>query len=275
MKDALLVLLQLGLFGLASAALVRPSLRRKTAFALLGGAAAALIGGLLTEGPRTLDLVHHYSAYDGNRIIWKPFPVETVESAPLLWGLVTLGFALPWAFWFLATSNRSDEQQPDSPLAAIGTPLLLAWSGLALILGWQVTAAPEALVEPVGFDRVLLPASIAAAIRLSYALRKVLPTILWLSLFVTTSRGPLAVFGVLATQNAWGTSMDVRNVDKIASPIDQKAMRLAEGTWEQLAWVVAGPHLFVFPALYMLSLVGISFGITMWITHPPGPRPTA
>ncbi|MEO0480668.1 MAG: hypothetical protein AAF196_14405 [Planctomycetota bacterium] len=268
MIDFLLVLIQLAVLSLCAAALVRPALRRPAALSLAAVAALALLGGVL-GGDRELQLSHRYSAYDGKSIAWKAFPTELVTAPGYAFGLVVLAFALPWAVWFLRSAPRPD--RPASAATApvsIVPPLLLAWSGIALVLGLQKTAAPSVLVQPVGFDRVLLPASIAASVSFAYRFRKVLPSILWLSLFVTAVRSPIAIIGTLATKNGLGTTLDVRNVVKIASPLTQQPMKLEPASTEQLGWVLWGPNLLAMPAFYMLSLGGIAFGVTMWITHP-------
>ena len=270
MLDFALVLLQLACFGLTATALVRPAFAQRAAYVLLGSTALALIAGF-SSGERTLELVHRFSAYDGKRVAWKAFPTETVTAPGYLWGLVVAAFAVPWAL-FLLRRARLASTAGAGVAPSITAPLLLAWSGLALILGLEKTAAPEVLVQPVGFDRVLLPASIAASVGLAYRFRKVLPCLMWLSLFVTAVRAPIAIFGTLATTRGLGTSLDVRSVDKIASPLTQQPLRLEAASSEQLGWLIWAPNLIAMPAFYMLSLGGIAFGVTMWITHPDTSR---
>ena len=108
----------------------------------------------------------------------------------------------------------------------------------------------------------------AASVLLAHAHRRVVMVLAWLAVFVTFVRTPLVVFATLVTQNGWGTSFDVRGITRFANPLAQSALDVATGSPEQLGWLIWGPHLLVMPAIYMLSLGGIGFAVTMFVTHP-------
>ena len=53
-----------------------------------------------------------------------------------------------------------------------------------------------------------------------------------------------------------------------ANPLQQIAQRVAEGSPEQLGWLIWAPNLLIMPGLYLMSLSGVAFGITMFVLHP-------
>jgi hypothetical protein len=254
--------------GLA-AGLVQPRWRRRAASLIL--AAGVLAAGLAVLGPspRTLDVEHRFAAFEGPEIRSTAFVTEQVTASGFGWGLVVLGFCAGWALWLRWTAA------PPGAASSIGDrvhpfwgPICLAWSLLALQLVLEKVAAPAGLVGPLGVDRAVLPAALSASVLLAYAHRRVVLVLAWLAVFVTFVRTPIVVFATLATQNDWGTSFDVREITRFANPLAQAPLTVAQGSPEQLGWLIWGPHLIVMPAIYMLSLGGIGFAVTMFVTHP-------
>ena len=68
----------------------------------------------------------------------------------------------------------------------------------------------------------------------------------------------------------FGTSLDVHGIVDFADPFRQIPMRVVAHSSDQLAWLLWGPHLLVFPALYLLSAGGIAFAVAQFVLHPPG-----
>ena len=134
-------------------------------------------------------------------------------------------------------------------------------------------AAAVGLVTPLAFDRALFPACIAACFLLAIQIRRVPLVLAWLSVLVTFGRLPLALFGTFATQREFGTSLDVHSITMFVDPFAQSPVQVAQQSSEQLAWLIWLPNLLVMPALYMLSLSGIAFAITMFVTHPHSADP--
>jgi hypothetical protein len=64
-------------------------------------------------------------------------------------------------------------------------------------------------------------------------------------------------------------------VRDIVNPMTQLQFdpRLQPGSAEQQFWLIWLEHVIVFPALYLLSLTGIAFGVWMFHRHGPAPRP--
>ncbi len=280
MTDLILTLVQLAAVAGPAAALVVPRWRNPVALMLLvlaGGAlAAAPLSG--TDGVQHLQVVHYFAAYERNEIAFHAFPVGWEKAPSWLWGVVFAGFCLIWA-----TVCRVLRPRPHDALAqrrlgesvpAFVLPLLLAWSAIAWKLLLEKCAAPAALVAPVGWERMLFPPCFAAAILIAHRVRRVLASLLWLVVFVTVARLPVVVFGTLATIKHWGTSVDVHGTVEFANPFAQIAIAVEPGSVEQMAWLLWGPHLLVFPALYMLSLLGVAFATVMIVTHPPKPSPS-
>ncbi|MBK8976913.1 MAG: hypothetical protein IPM29_13420 [Planctomycetes bacterium] len=274
MPDPLLVLAHLLALALCALALVLPAWRGRAATVVgvlaLAAAAAALAG----PASRTAQVVFRFAAFEGANIVWKPFVVETVTAAGHAFGMSALVFALPWCAFLLGRrpGGASGAGRHGAGVHPFWGPLLLAWSAVALQLAFEKTAAPHGLVEPAGLERALLPPSLAAAALLALRIRKVLPTFLWLAVFVTVARLPLAIWGTLATREQLGTSLDVHTVTRFANPFAQVAMHVDAGSNEQLAWLVWAPNLLILPGLYMLSLGGVAFAVVMWAVHAPRRR---
>ena len=269
MLDVLAVLVHLAVaLGLA-AGLVQPTWRRRIAALVLAAGAAALVLALVGPSPRELAVEHRFAAFVGPEIRSTAFVTEQVSAPGFLWGLVALAFCGGWALWLRRSAS------PDGARADIGAgvhpfwgPICLAWSLLALQIALEKVAAPAGFVGPIGVDRAVLPGALAASVLLAHAHRRVVMVLAWLAVFVTFVRTPLVVFATLATQNGWGTSFDVRGITRFANPLAQSPLDVATGSPEQLGWLIWGPHLLVMPAIYMLSLGGIGFAVTMFVTHP-------
>ncbi|MEE9127059.1 MAG: hypothetical protein V3U11_07950 [Planctomycetota bacterium] len=240
-------------------ACVRPLVRSRVAALLAGlGLAAGAHAILAGSSPRSLTITSIAPAYDQLDIVRKAFQVDQVTAPGFAWGLLCAVFALGWAAWAWRSRDRG-------PSAAFGAPLALAWTGLALILLLQKAAAPEGLLVPfdLGPDRVLVPATLAAALRLAARAPRILHMVLYLSLFLGVTRVVVGIFATLATQHAWGTHLDVHRIDYIAAPVHGMPLELAPGSSQQLAWLVWFPHMLILPAIYMMSFGGIAFGVMM------------
>lgn len=274
MTPILVGLAHTGVLIALAAALVSPRLRRPVARAVLALGALALATGILAGGPRTLEIQAAIASFRDNAVVLADHPVETVTAPAWAFGLVALAFG---ALWFvvlgaLDRSTRSEAGRPPPPGAGarpFAHPMLLAWSGIALVLAFEKTAAPAALVQPVGFERAILPAAVAAATLFAIRLRSFLWSFIWLSLFVSVARWPIAAFGTWATQGRHGTSLDVHSIENFANPFAQQPLRVVPHSTEQLAWLLWGPNLLILPALYLLSTGGIAFAVAMFVLHPP------
>ena len=262
MLGALITIHVLLFFALA-AAIAAPGLRRGVAAVLLGIVGLVCLGAGVMEGSveRTLDITHRFSAYVDLKVENKEFAIETTRAPGYVWGLVTAAFALCWAAWLgLACPRPADKRR----VGALGEPLALAWTGAALQIGIQKAAAPMFLLGPFDLapDRVLFPATLAAAFLLARPGRKILHLFLYLTLFIAVTRLPLAVFGTLATRGAWGTHLDVHNTVYFVPPgagTEIGAIETAAGGNEQLFWLIWAPHLIVYPFFYLMSTGGFSF----------------
>ncbi|MHC5065810.1 MAG: hypothetical protein ACYTG5_17740 [Planctomycetota bacterium] len=263
----MLVLAQVLCFLLIAIALVRPASRALAALILALSALGALAAASMSGGAsRELEITHSFVAFVGNEIRDKAFPIETCQASASLWLLIWAGFALIWASWAWLRRARPGQEKPGShPFWA---PLLLALSGCALSLAWEKAAAPAELVRPASFDRVLVPASLAAVILLAQRCRGLMLTLSWLTLFVSICRIPLALFSTLASQRSWGTSLDIHSIQVFANPFVQYPVEVTAGSSEQFAWLIWAPQLIIYPSLYMLSFGGIAFAAVMFVTHP-------
>lgn len=244
-----------------AAALIHPPWRPRAAAVLAVLAAASLSAAALALGaePRTLDVTHSFTAYIGNELDHKDFPIETTTAGAWAWPLVAAAWCGLWAA--LLWRIRRREGRPIGASHPFWTPLLFAWSGLAAILVLEKSAAPSSLVQTFAFDRILFPVTVAAALLLALRCRSVMLTLSWLTLFMTLTRLPLVIFGTLATQGHWGTSLDVHSMVHFANPLAQRVQVVEPGSTEQLGWILWAPHLLVFPALYMMSAGGFALAL--------------
>ncbi|MHC4079312.1 MAG: hypothetical protein ACYTGW_19430 [Planctomycetota bacterium] len=261
--SVLLGCLQVGAFLAIALACLRPGARRPVAALLLVLAVAALSHAILAgDAPRTLTITSTTQAYKELDVVRKEFVLDEVTAPAWRWGLLCAMFALGWAAWAWRYRDAGVAARPSH---AFGAPLALAWTGLALILLLQKAAAPEGLLVPfdLGPDRVLVPATLAAALLLALAAPRILHMVLYLSLYIGVTRVALGIFATLATQQQWGTHLDVHSIDFIATPIRAVPLELLPGSTPQLSWLVWVPHMLIFPAIYMMSLGGIGFGVMM------------
>ncbi|MCC6784342.1 MAG: hypothetical protein IT457_15980 [Planctomycetes bacterium] len=277
MLDVLLALLQTAVFCAIATAFLLPALRRKVAWSILALGALALLGGLLAGGTRRLDVSAAFPTFRTNQIGLFDFPIETVEAPGFAFGLVCLLFLGLWAAVLLWIDRRTwppGELRPaaGSGVPPFGLPLLLAWSGIAFILALEKTAAPAGLVRPVPFDRVIFPASIAAAALLAIRLRSVMPALLWVCLLVSAARWPIAAIATWVSEAGLGTSLDVHSITDFANPFAQVPVHVLPRSGEQFAWLIWAPQLLLLPAFYLFSAGGIAFAVAMFVLHPPEGR---
>lgn len=268
----MLTLLQLTCLCCLALGILRPTNRASVALLLAISALGAVIFAVFSAGQeRSLELTHSFVAFIGNEIKDKQFPIETVVApatwAPLCW----LGFSLPWALWMWRRRPKSAANA--DPCHPFWVPLTLAVTGCALSLAWEKAAAPTELIDPVPFDRYLVPATFVGAVLLAQRCRSLPLTLSWLILLVTMCRLPLVLFSTLASQNSWGTSLDVHSIMVFANPLMQYPVEVTAASSEQFAWLIWGPHLFVYPSLYMLSFGGIAFAAVMFAQHPKPESP--
>ena len=262
---AMLAIVQILSYVAIAGAAVSPVWRRPVSLWLLTAAAASLCAAALAWGTeRTLQISHAYPAYVGLEVRQKSFPIEELSGVPgPYWGLVCALFCLPWAVW-------AWRGQGGTPSRSFGPPLILGLSGVALQLLLEKAAAPGSLVAPfdLGPDRVMLPATVAGALLLARPGLKIIHLILYLSVFVAVGRLPVAVFGTLATQNHWGTHLDVHGTTFFAPPGSASiagGLEVTPGDPAQLFWLVWAPHLLIFPGLYLMSTGGLAFLKLMWL----------
>lgn len=247
--------LQLTAFVIVAVAALRPTLRVRGLVALLGIAGATIALALSEDGPRSLEISHQFTAYVKYTVQQKTFQVETVSGIPALrWGLLLAGFCVGWATWLFI-------QRDGEPARAFGMPLALCWTGCGLQLLLEKAAGPVELFLPFNQapDRALFPATIVGALLLARPGRKIHHLVFYLCLFVSVTRLPLAVFGTLATQNSWGTHLDVHGATYFVPPFGGIGIEARPGDSQQLRWMVWAPHLIFYPAIYMMSTGGVAF----------------
>ncbi|MCA8941859.1 MAG: hypothetical protein KDB80_04800 [Planctomycetes bacterium] len=261
MLVALQVLIQIAIAG----ALLRPVYRGRVAVGTALLAVVAAVSALVVAGdqPRTLEVTHKFSAYVGNELGNKDFPIETTEAPAAAWLLLVAGFLALWTvvLWLL----RPRPGREPGTMHPFWVPMVLAWTSSALVLGLEKTAAPSELVRFFAFDRGLFFTTVAAAVLLAERCRSVFLTLSWMSLFVTLTRLPLALFGTFATRHEWGTSLDVHSIEHFANPLVQRTVSVEPASTEQLAWLIWAPHLLVLPALYMMSTSGFALGRLLFL----------
>ena len=271
MVDFLLAAVHVLALAAIATGLVVPTWRGRIAAGVAVVAVAALVAALAGPESRTLEVVHRYAGYDQLDYGLQSQVVDSVQADGLWWGLVVAVFLGLWALVLRATAVAPGQVVPlGHRMHPFFAPLLLAWSGCAAVLLLEKTAAPAGLVDPIPLERALLPAAIAACALLARQLKSFFVVFLWLALFVTAARLPIAAFGTWATYEGFGTSLDAHTIETIANPFGDPPfpMELEPGSREQLTWLVWAPQLLILPALYMLSLAGIAFAVVMFVTHP-------
>lgn len=264
--DALIVCLHLAAYLALGLGLPLPRLRRPAILLLLAAGAAGVAHGLTGPAERTLETVHTYAGFEGAslEISMVAFPTGTVQAPGWQWPLPFAAFALFWAVYLRLLGQRT-------PRAPLWTALGFAWSATAVWLGMQMLAAPSAVVHPVGIDRFLFPAGIALAIGAGRTCSGLLTLFVTISVGTIAARFPAALWSKYASDHQLGTSLDIHRVVDIVNPMTQLQFepRLAPGSPEQQFWLIWLEHVLVFPALYLMSLLGIAFCVHMFTKHGP------
>jgi len=262
MLDFLLVTVQvLGSLGICLA-IAWPRARPAVAIGLAALGLAALIAALSSEDERSLTVTASFPAYDNLYIVATPFPVDEVTAPGHIWGLLTAAFAGLWALWAWARRGRPTP-------GPFTLPLIMAWTSTALWLALEKSAAPAVLVQPAGLDRFLWPATLVAGLILADRCERVVHLILYLSLFIALGRLPIAVLSVLASNNHWGTTLDISSITLFANPMVQQPIEVATGSTDQHLWLIWLQHLVMMPGFYMMSIGGIAFATFLYLKHAP------
>lgn len=270
--DILFALLHLAAYFALGIALAVPRSRGPLAVLVAAVGVATLAFAVLGQGQRELEVLRYFPAYeeDGFEIVARAFSVDRTSAPGWQWGAVFAAFALLWAAVLWALRGVAQ------PRNAFLGPVLLAWSGAAVILLMQKTAAPAAVVQPVGLERALFPACLAAAILLGRLCTRFLHVLLYLCLMIFAARFPVALFSKLASDGHWGTALDVHTITAFVNPLAGLQVEAAPGSPEQQGWLIWSWHLMFVPSMYLMSLGGIAFAVFMFVKHPPpGPRPAA
>lgn len=245
-------------------------LRPAAALVLLLAAAAALAAGFLAPGERTLAITHTFAGYEPG-LHYEPSAVDFVvdhATAPgWQWAAAFAAYALPWALLLWALRRR---QAPANPFLL---PLLAAWTGIAAWLWMQLRAAPAAVVQPFGLERILFPAGLSLTILAARHAKALLPMLAQLSVGVVAMRLPVALFSKLASDRSWGTSLDTHSVTEFLNPMNQLQVHTTPGSSEQQFLLIWCQHLIVMPALFMLSYAGVGIGLFLYFRHGPNARP--
>jgi len=266
--DVLLLLLHLAAWLGLSFGLVLPNARR-TACALLAIAAIAGLALGIGGSERTLTTVHTYAGFDGSahEVSMVAFPTGTVTAPGWQWPLVFAGFAALWILVLVRLGRRPVR-------SALLLPLAFAWSATAAWIGMQLLAAPAALVQPVGLDRFLWPAGLAGALLAARTAQRFFGLFATIAAVTMMARLPAAVFSKVASDRGLGTVLDVSTVRDIVNPMTQMQFdpRLVPGSGEQQFWLIWLEHVIFFPAVHLMSLLGIAFGAWMFHRHGDDPK---
>jgi hypothetical protein len=267
--DALLTVLHLVAWIALGLAVAVPAVRRAAVGALLLAAIAGVVAGLLSPEPRRLETLHTYAGFEGMafEVSMVSFPTGSFEAPGWQWPLPFAAFAVVWCAVLLALRRRL----PANPLLL---PLLLAWSATATWLAMQWLAAPSATVQPVGLDRFLWPAGLAAALLAARAATTFVQLFVLVAAATMLARLPAALFSKYASDARLGTVLDVHTIRDIVNPMTQMQFepRLALDSGQQQFWLIWLQHVIVFPAIHLLSLLGIAFGAWMVHRHPDSAR---
>lgn len=268
--EVLLVCLHLATYLALGLALPLPRLRRLAVAVLLVAATASVAHGLLGPAERTLTTVHGYAGFEATafEVSMVEFPTGTHTAPGWQWPLPFALFALGWALWL----RRLGDATPRGP---IRTALAFAWTATATWLLMQVLAAPAALVQPVGIDRFLFPAGLALAILAARTSAGLLPLFVTISAGTIGARLPAALFSKYASDAGIGTCLDISTIVDIVNPMTQMQFdpRLVAGSGAQQFWLIWLEHVIVFPAVYMLSYLGVAFCVYMFHRHGPETEP--
>ena len=264
--DALIACLHGAAFAALAIALAVPRARKIAMVMLVVGAAAGVVDSVMTGGERTLTTVHTYAGYEGSSFEVSMVSYETgIVSAPgWAWPLPFAAFALAWMLALRFLGDRL-------PKHALAWPLAFAWSATAAWLGMQRLAAPGVVVQPFGLDRFLFPAGVSVAILAGRACKTLLPMFVTIGLSTIAARLPAALFSKLASDLQLGTSLDISTVRNIVNPMTQVQInpRLEPGSGQQQFLLIWLEHVIIFPAIYLMSLLGIGFAVFMFDKHGP------
>lgn len=262
--DVTLTCLHLAAYLVLALALPIPRLRGVAILVLAVAATAGLATGLMAPGERTLQTVHTYAGYAGGdmEVSMVRFPTGTVTAPGWQW---PLPFALFAAFW-LTVLFRSKDRPLGKPWL---WPLLFAWTATAAWLGMQTLAAPELLVQPVGLDRFLWPAGLAASLLAARTATKALPLFVLVSSTILLARLPAALFSKFASDGKLGTCLDVSSVIHIVNPMTQMQFEkpFVPNSSEHQFWTIWLEHVIFFPAVHLMSLFGIAYSAWMFHRH--------
>lgn len=262
--DILLLLLHLAAW--LALALALPIVRiRPLAIGLLGAAAlAGFVHAGFDEAERSLTTVHTYAGFQGadQEVSMMPHPTGTVTAPSWQWPLPFAGFAAAWGLVLWTLGRRV-------PKNAMLLPLLFAWSATACWLAMQHFAAPAILVQPVGLDRFLWPAGLAAAVLAAHSARTLMALFVTIGGSVMLARLPAALFSKYASDAQLGTVLDISKVIDIVNPMNQVQFepKLVAGSGQQQFLLIWLEHVIFFPAVYVMSLFGIAFGAFMFHRH--------
>lgn len=261
--DLTIALLHLSAHLVLAFALVLPRLRRIAISALTAVAAATLLTGT-DDGARRLETVHHYAGFAGNdmEVSMVPFPTGTFEASGGQWPIPYAGWTLLWILVLWASRRRALH---NSWLL----PMLFAWSSFATWLAMQWLAAPSVVVQPVGLDRFLWPAGLALCVLSARRAKGPLTLFVLISGGILVMRLPIALWSYIASTEHLGTCLDVHTVVDIVNPMTQVQFepRLEPGSASQFFWLIWLQHVIIFPAVYLMSLFGIGFGVFMFHKH--------
>jgi len=245
-------------------ALALPPARRAACGIAFAAILAGLLAGGMASGPRELTTVHTYAGFDGaaQEVSMVSFPTGTVTAAGWQWPLPFTAFAVFWIAVLLELGGRQ-------PRPFWLWAMLFAWTATAQWLGMQMLAAPAAVVQPLGLDRVLFPAGLALALMAARHANSLLGLLFLVSAGTVAARLPAAVWSKLASDGRWGTCLDITSVRDIVNPMTglQFHPRLQPGSQEQQFWLIWLEHIIMFPAVYMMSLTGIGIGAYMMHRH--------
>lgn len=258
---SLLTAVHLLAYLLLALSLAFPALRRLTMLALGAAAIAGVACGCSESGERSLTTIHTYAGFESNNleVSMVRFPTGTVQAKCWQWPLPFAGFAMLWILLLAAMERR----QLGNPLLF---PLALAWTATATWLGMQMLAAPAEVVQPFGLDRFLWPAGLATALLAARSAKSMLLLFVWISAGTLGARLPAALFSKVASDLQLGGCLDVSSVRDIVNPMTQMQFepRLEPGSGQQQFWLIWLEHVIFFPGVYVMSLLGIAFGLHMF-----------
>jgi hypothetical protein len=264
--DALIACLHGAAFVALAIALAVPQARKVAMLVLAAAAAAGVVDAVMTGGDRTLTTVHTYAGYEGSsfEVSMVSYPTGIVTAPGWAWPLPFATFAVMWILVLLYLGDWR-------PRNVFVWPLTFAWSATAAWLGMQCFAAPGVVVQPFGLDRFLFPAGVSVAILAGRACKTLLPMFVAIGLSTIAARFPAALFSKLASDLQLGTSLDISTVRDIVNPLTQQQIkpRIEPGSGQQQFLLIWLEHVIIFPAIYLMSLLGIGFAVFMFDKHGP------